>query len=64
MNEQRPNVLILYPDQMRFDVLGCAGHPQVKTPNMDRLASEGIRFDHAYPSYPLCCPFRASIMTG
>ena len=60
----RPNVLIVYPDQMRFDVMGCAGNPLVRTPNMDRLAAEGVRCDSAYVSFPLCCPFRASVMTG
>ncbi|MDE2830140.1 MAG: sulfatase-like hydrolase/transferase, partial [Gemmatimonadota bacterium] len=56
----KPNVLILYPDQMRFDAMGCSGNPLVKTPHIDRLASQGVRFDHAYASFPLCCPFRAS----
>ena len=60
----KPNVLILYPDQMRFDAMGCSGNPLVKTPHIDRLASQGVRFDHAYASFPLCCPFRASVMTG
>ena len=60
----RPNVLIIYPDQMRADAMGCAGNPHVATPNIDRLAREGVRFDSAYVSFPLCCPFRASVMTG
>ena len=64
MSNSRPNVLIVYPDQMRFDVMGCVGNPVVKTPNIDRLASQGVRFDYAYTSFPLCCPFRASVMTG
>ena len=61
---ERPNVLIIYPDQMRADVMGCAGNPLVRTPNLDRLAAGGVRFENAFTSYPLCCPFRGSVMTG
>ncbi len=60
----RPNVLIIYPDQMRYDVMGCSGNAVMRTPNIDRLAAGGMRFDRAYASFPLCCPFRASVMTG
>lgn len=60
----KPNVLIIYPDQMRADCMSAAGHPRLKTPALDRLAREGVRFTQAYTSYPLCCPFRASLMTG
>ena len=47
MSEPHPSVLIVYPDQMRFDPMGCAGDPLVGTPNLDRLASEGVRCDWA-----------------
>ena len=60
----RPNILIIYPDQMRADCMSAAGHPLLKTPGLDRLAREGVRFTQAYTSYPLCCPFRASLFTG
>lgn len=60
----RPNVLIIYPDQMRYDAMGCAGNPVLKTPGLDRLSSEGVHFSNAYTSFPLCCPFRASMLTG
>lgn len=60
----KPNVLVIYPDQMRADCMSIAGHPLLKTPALDRLAQEGVRFTNAYTSYPLCCPFRASLMTG
>lgn len=60
----QPNVLIIYPDQMRADCMSAAGHPLLKTPGLDRLAREGVRFTQAYTSYPLCCPFRASLFTG
>lgn len=60
----RPNILIVYPDQLRYDALSCSGNPTVRTPHIDRLAREGVRFSEAYTSYPLCCPFRASMLTG
>lgn len=61
---KRPNILIIYPDQMRADVMGCAGNTCIKTPNLDRLAIEGVRFGNAFTSFPLCSPFRASLFTG
>ena len=60
----RPNILIIYPDQMRYDAMGCSGNPVVRTPQIDRLAAEGVQFTEAYTSYPICCPFRASMLTG
>lgn len=61
---KNPNILVIYPDQLRYDSMGCAGNAVVKTPHFDRLALEGARFTRAYASYPLCCPFRASLVTG
>ncbi len=60
----QPNILIIYPDQMRYDAMGCAGNNVIKTPHIDKLASEGVQFSEAYTSYPICCPFRASMLTG
>ncbi|MFB6136536.1 MAG: sulfatase [Halobacteriaceae archaeon] len=60
----RPNVLWVCTDQQRWDTLGCYGNEFVDTPNVDRLASEGVRFDRAYCQNPFCTPSRASFLTG
>jgi len=59
-----PNFLILQPDQHRGTVMGCAGDTQIKTPNLDRLAAEGIRFSNCVSSSPVCSPFRGTLQTG
>ena len=58
------NVLFLFPDQMRAHAMGCMGNPDVKTPNLDRLASEGMLFRNHFANSPVCCPARAIILTG
>jgi choline-sulfatase len=61
---QTSNLLIILSDQHNPRVMGCAHHPLVKTPNLDRLAARGTRFSSAYTSCPICVPARASLATG
>ncbi len=61
---RRPNILFVMVDEMRFDAMGCAGHPTVKTPTLDALAAQGVMFRNAYTVSPVCCPARASVFSG
>jgi arylsulfatase A-like enzyme len=61
---ERPNVLFITVDQWRAECLSCAGHPVVETPNLDRLAAEGVRFASHYAQCTPCGPSRASLHTG
>lgn len=61
---QRPNILVLLADDWRYDTLGIAGHPIVKTPHLDALARNGFRFTHAAVTTSICGVSRASIFTG
>jgi arylsulfatase len=60
----RPNILMLMADQFRVDCVGAYGNKAIKTPNLDRLAREGIRFQNAYTTVPSCTPARSALMTG
>ena len=60
----RPNIVFILVDDLRWDALGCTGHPFVKTPNIDRIAAEGVLFRNAFVTTPLCSPSRASFLTG
>jgi len=60
----RPNIVVVVVDDLRWDDLGIAGHPFVETPVIDRVAREGVRFLNAFATTPLCSPSRASILTG
>jgi N-acetylglucosamine-6-sulfatase len=60
----RPNVVFILMDDLRWDELGCTGHPFLKTPNVDRLAREGALFRNFFATTPLCSPSRASFLTG
>jgi len=61
---KKPNILIIISDQLRRDALGIYGDPNISTPNIDHLASEGVRFQNACSTYPVCVPFRFTLMTG
>ncbi len=61
---ERPNILFLLSDDHSAPYVGCYGCPDVRTPNLDRLASEGMRFDRMFVSCPQCVPSRAALMTG
>lgn len=61
---QRPNIVLMYTDDQRYDALSIAGHPFLQTPNLDRLAREGAYCRNAFVSISLCGPSRASILTG
>lgn len=62
--QSKPNILLLFSDQHHAGVMGCAGHRLVKTPHLDRLASEGILFSRAYCPDGICVPSRTSMFTG
>lgn len=65
MANQKPlNFIFFQPDEMRAESLGCYGHPLIKTPNYDRLAAEGVRFDQCHVQNAQCTPSRVSMMTG
>jgi len=59
-----PNILWICSDQQRNDTLGCYGNTQTHTPNIDKLATNGVRFDHVYCQSPICTPSRSSFLTG
>jgi arylsulfatase A-like enzyme len=59
-----PNILLITTDQHRFDALGCMGSSEVLTPNIDRLATQGVLFERCYVTNPVCMPSRASFLTG
>jgi arylsulfatase A-like enzyme len=62
--DERPNIVVILVDDLRWDELGCQGHPFVRTPNIDRIAYEGARFRNAFCTTPLCSPVRACLLTG
>lgn len=61
---QKPNVIFIFPDQMRGEAMHCAGNKDIITPNLDKLASEGMSFANAISNTPLCVPARGALMTG
>src|SRR4051812_19170367 len=61
---EKPNIIIILADDMGYGDLGCYGHPSIRTPNLDRMAAEGLRFTDFYAGQSLCTPSRASLLTG
>ncbi len=61
---RRPNILLLYSDQHRWDTLGANGNALIQTPNLDRLAAAGANFDHCFVQSPVCMPSRVSFLSG
>lgn len=59
-----PNILFFFADQQRWDTCGCYGQRLQVTPHLDRMAAEGVRFEHAFTCQPVCGPARASLQTG
>jgi len=64
MTTDKPNVLWIMADQLRHQALGCSGNPNARTPNIDRLAADGVACEMAVSQYPVCMPFRAGLVTG
>lgn len=60
----QPNILFILTDQHRLSATGCYGDSPCRTPNLDRLAEEGVRFENAYTTFPVCSPARGTIQTG
>ena len=62
--DTQPNILFIVADNQPASILGTYGNPDVKTPNIDRLANEGLRFTHAFAVHGMCSPTRATLLTG
>ena len=62
--EECPNFVIIYADDLGYGDLGCYGHPTIRTPHLDRMAAEGMRFTSFYSAAEVCTPSRAALMTG
>jgi len=61
---EKPNIVVIFCDDLGYGDLGCFGHPTIRTPNLDRMAVEGMRFTQFYSAAPVCTPSRAALMTG
>jgi arylsulfatase A len=64
LSAERPNVVILFADDLGYGDLGCYGHPGIRTPHLDRMAAEGLRFTDFYSASEVCTPSRAALLTG
>ena len=63
-NPNRPNILIVHADQHRLDCLGAYGNPDLRTPNIDALARDGVRYENSFCCFPICTPSRYSLLSG
>jgi len=61
---EKPNLIFIFSDQQSFDMLGCYGNKQIKTPNIDQFAKEAVRFNHCISSCPVCTPYRSMLLSG
>ena len=62
--QTKPNIIVLFADDMGYGDLSCYGHPNIQTPNLDRLANEGVRFTSGYAAASVCTPSRVGLLTG
>lgn len=61
---EKPNLVFIFSDQQTFDMLGCYGNKQIKTPHLDEFSKQGVRFTHCFSNSPVCTPYRGMLMSG
>ena len=61
---RKPNIVVIFADDLGYGDLGCYGHPTIRTPNLDQMAREGMRFTQFYSAAEVCTPSRAALLTG